>query len=306
MGTEEQKKIILRFMADRFLDFGDEYISHKEISENCDMDENDVKKICTNLEVEGFVQNSNVGKSHKITTNGLILLESYSSGSGSGPKFSQINDVVKRGLFKIKMSNPEVEAGVVEAGRKYHLRDGLFYVVLIDLAGSTLASSKMSSSVFNKWIKNFLSITKDSLNAKQRNLTVFVKFIGDGALFLFRNFDDILDWKNNVDDWCSRHNDRCKKEGKLDFYQYHHKTIIHLSEVYFDQKDSEVNAFGVNVVFKIEKKFARSEIGITDTVRQVIIQDINSGKFRIDNADCYSPDEDEGYKIPLWKLVHVQ
>jgi hypothetical protein len=164
----------------------------------------------------------------------------------------------------------------------------------------------MSGTVFNQWIKNFLSITRDALNAKQRNLAVFVKFIGDGALFLFRNFDDILDWKNRVDESCSRHNDRCKKEGRLEFYKYHHKTVIHLSEVYFDQKDSEINAFGVNVVFKIEKKFARSEIGITDAVRQVIMQDINSGKFRIDITECYSIDEDAGSKIPLWKLVPVQ
>ncbi len=135
---------------------------------------------------------------------------------------------------------------------------------------------------------------------------MYVKSIGDGALFLFRNFDDILDWKNKVDESCKHYNDICRKEGKLDFHQYHHKTIIHLGEVYFDLENYDANAFGVNLVFKVEKKFGKDEIGITDAVKQIILQEINCGKFKVNNADSYSLDEKGDAIIPLWKLTPMR
>lgn len=306
-GMEEQKRKILRFLGERFKESPDDIFSDKAIAKYCDVNETEVKKICYFLEEEGLIQNkrSSRNPSYKITTNGLILLESYSTGStpGAGIALSQFKEFVKHTLDKIHVMDAEVQEGVIEVGKKHNLKDGLFYVALIDLAGSTIASSKMSGAEFNDWIKKFIGITRDALNIKKRNLGVFVKSIGDASLFLFRNFYDVLDWKNKVDELCSQHNEICKKEGKLHLYQYYHKTIIHLSEVYFDRTNSDTNAFGVHLVFKVEKRFGKNEIGITETVKQIILQEINAGKFRINNADSYSLDESGEYKIPLWKLT---
>jgi predicted transcriptional regulator len=310
MGKDDaEKRMILRFLGDTFTNSPDNTTSYKVIAKNCGLEEGQAKSICLYLEGEGFIQNDKRSGDHsyKITTNGLILLEGYSTGTeGTATKLSQINKLIKSGLDRIKTTNAEVQTGIVDAGRKYHLRDGLFYIVLVDLAGSTLASSRMNSIAFNEWIKKFLQITKEALSSKTRNLAVYVKSVGDGALFLFRNFDDILEWKNKVDELCNMHNDKCRTEGKLDFYQYRHKTIIHLSDVYFDSTNSDVNAFGVNLIFKLEKKFGKDDIGITDAVKQIILQDINSGKFRINEIESYSLDEDGNYKIPLWKLIPIQ
>jgi len=304
---EEQKRKVLRFLGERFTKTPDNIFSDKDIAKYCNADETEVKKLCHYLEGEGLIQNAKGGikdPSYKITINGLILLESYSSGStpGAGIGLSQFKEFVKHSLDKIQVTNVEVQAGVVEVGKKHNLRDGLFYAVLIDLAGSTIASSKMSGAEFSEWIKKFIRITKAAPDAKERNLAVFVKSMGDASLLLFRNFYDILDWKNKVDELCSHHNNSCKKEGKPDFYQYHYKTIIHITEVYFDRANSDTNAFGVHLVFKVEKKFGRGDIGITDAVKQIILQEINAGKFKINNVDSYSLDENGVYSIPLWKL----
>lgn len=305
-GEEERRKI-LQLLADNLAKNPDGFITDKAIAKNCGTNEATVKEICTGLKEGGLIQSkTKEGQdSFRISTNGLIVLEGYSRASGEGNQVSKINQAIKRGFGKLRISSEEIQADVIEIGRKYHLRDGLFYIVLIDLAGSTNASLKMEGVVFDEWIKRFLSITKEALNTKRRNLAVFVKSIGDGSLFLFRNFNDILEWKNRVDEFCVSHNTRCHNEGKLVFHHYHHKIIIHLSEVYFDEENSDINSFGVNLVFKIEKRFSKSEVGITDAVRHLIVQDINAGKFRIHDAESYSV-ENADYQIPLWKLVTIQ
>jgi len=309
--NEEQKRKILRFLSEKYNESKNSFFSTDEVAQECTLDNTEVKRYCASLEEEGLIQRDDMdekSKSYQVTLDGLILLESYSSSrsSGTGVGLSKFTESVKRGLDKIQMRNLELQAGVVEAGRKHKLMDGLYYVVLIDLSGSTIASSKMRGNTFSEWVKRFIQITKDAQNASKRNIAVHIKSIGDGSLFLFRNFDDILDWKNQVDKLCKHHNDLCKKEGKLDFHQYHHKTIIHLGEVYFDLENSDANAFGINVVFKIEKKFGKGEIGITDAVKQVLLQEINSGKFKIDSTSSYSLDETGDSIIPLWKLTVME
>jgi len=306
---EKQKRKVLRFLGDKFEESNDDFYSEKTISQNCNIDETEVKKICSSLEKEGLIQNDKkIGKdySYKIAMDGLVLLETYFiSRTPEALAFSKFKEITKRGLDKMNKINSELQDGVVEVGKKHHLRDGLYYLVLIDVAGSTLASSKMNGSEFHEWVKKFIRIAKEALNIRKRNLSVFVKSIGDGALFLFRNFDDILDWKNKVDESCRFHNDSCTKAGKLDFYQFHHKTIIHLGEVFFDRENYDANAFGINIVFKVEKKFGKDEIGITEAVKQIILPEINTGKFKISDADKYSFDEKEDAVIPLWKLTII-
>jgi len=307
--NEEQKRKILRFLGDRFTESSDNFYSEKIIAQNCNIDESEVKKICLSLEREGLIQNWNRNTedhSYKIKMDGLVLLETYlTSKPPEVIALSKFKEITKLGLDKMQQLNTEVQTGVVEIGMKHNLRDGLYYVVLIDVSGSTTASSKMNGTEFHEWIRKFIRITKEALNTRKKNLCVFVKSIGDGALFLFRNFDDILEWKNNVDESCRRHNDICTKAGKLDFHQFHHKTIIHLGEVYFDRENYDANAFGINLVFKVEKKFGGDEIGITEAVKQIILPEINAGKFRINNVDSYSLDEKGDATIPLWKLTIV-
>ena len=306
---EEQKRKILRFLSDQYSKSNEAFSSCKIIAKNCGIEKDDIEKLCKLMIKEELIEPDprNVNEYYKISIDGMILLESYSNSNaiGSGVTLSAFAGKVRQGLDKIQVRNQELEAGVVEVGKKHHLRDGLYYVVLIDISGSTVASSKMKGTIFYDWIKKFIQITKTALNVKQRNLAVYVKSIGDGVLFLFRNFEDILDWKNKVEQLCMEHNEFCKKEGKLDYYQYFYKIIIHTSEIYFDTANFDITAFGVNLVFKIEKSFSKNEIGITDAVRQIILQEINSGNFKVESAGEFTMGEKSDESVSLWKIKQI-
>ena len=192
-------------------------------------------------------------------------------------------------------------SSLTEAGKKHHLSNGLYYIVLIDLSGSTVAAGKMSGIEYPKWIEGFENITKAALNFLPNNITVHIKTIGDGCLFLFGNFDDILSWRTRVQTLCLEYNQKCKSDLKPDFYLYYNKIIVHIGEVYFDESGKDTNSFAVNVVFKIEKEFLKNDLGITEAVKQVIVPEINSGRFGIEKGNDYTLEEAK-ISIPLWKL----
>jgi predicted transcriptional regulator len=304
--NEGRKRKILRYLGDKFAESNEGFFSEKLISSNCNIEETEVTRICSSLVKQRLLQSetNSKGKAYKIEMDGLVLLETLiPSKPLESAAISKFKEITKKGLAQIQNRNAEIQDGVVEIGKKHKLHDGLYYLVLIDISGSTVASSKMKGSEFHEWIRKFMGMAKEALITRKRNLCVFVKSTGDGALFLFRNFDDILDWKKKVDESCRDHNDICMKVGRLDYHQYHYKTIIHLGEVFFDKENYDANAFGVNMVFKVEKKFGRDEIGITEAVKQIILPEINTGKFKVFNADNYVLDENEETSIPLWNLT---
>lgn len=191
---------------------------------------------------------------------------------------------------------------LLKVAEEYNLRSGLYYIGLIDLSGSTVASSKLSKSQNDEWVGGFANLAQKALDFPAKNTAVFLKTIGDGSLFLFRNFDDILEWRSNVSKLCEEHNKRSVANGNPDFYQYYFKLIVHLGEVLIDLKKKDARSFALNIVFKIEKQFDKGSLGITEAVKQAIIEEINSGRFEIEKtSEDYVIDE-SSIKIPLWKL----
>ena len=168
---------------------------------------------------------------------------------------------------------------VKQMGRGQHLRPGLYYVVLIDLVGSSIASSKINPEENKKRIKQFIGFTKQALPLSSKNYLTFVKDIGDASLFLFSNFQDILQWATKTDLLCNEYNQKCIEKQKSEIYQMHSKKCIHLGEVFFDN-DSDPIALSINQISKIEKEFSKDQLGITDAVKQVILPRINSNQLR--------------------------
>ena len=185
--------------------------------------------------------------------------------------------------------------------KRHNLKNGLYYIVLTDLSGSTDASDKMRRAEYPGWVNGFIEITKNALNFTHRNDAAWGLKCGDGSLFLFRNFEDILEWRNNFISLCNEYNKKCKS-GKIKLPEYHNKIIVHLGEVDFDKEDQDLKSFAVNVVFKIEKKFEKGDFGITEGVKQTILPEIRSGRFGIKKGVKFSMDE-KSIIIPLWKLI---
>ena len=78
------------------------------------------------------------------------------------------------------------------------------------------------------------------------------------------------------------------------------RKIIHIGEVLFDETQ-EPNAWVINVISKIEKNVDSGEIGFTETVRQMIIPEINSGKISITKYFTFEI-KDGNYSVDVWKL----
>lgn len=177
---------------------------------------------------------------------------------------------------------------------------GLYYVVLIDLVGSTKASYQLSPEENISRIKRFIGYIKDALEiSNPKNHAVFIKDIGDAALFLFADFQDILNWANTVDESLKKYNDRCINEGKKEIYQMFSKKCVHLGEVHFEE--SNPIALAINQIFKIEKEFKGGQLGVTDAVRHVILPRINSGQVIIEKiTEATFPGEN--VPTPLWSI----
>lgn len=214
---------------------------------------------------------------------------------------SSMKDAMMSSLALFEVMKTKVLNSLDEAGKKYELNNGLYYIVLIDLSGSTKAAGKISGAEYPKWIEGFIKIIRDALNFTHKNIAIYVKSIGDGSLFLFGNFDDIVNWRSNVYNLCDAHNKKSKEKNEQEHFQYRHKIITHIGEVYFNEDRTDTNSFPVSITFKIEKQFDKDDFGITEAVKQVITPEINSGRFTIDKNKEYRID-DLDITIPLWKL----
>jgi class 3 adenylate cyclase len=185
--------------------------------------------------------------------------------------------------------------------RKRQFRAGLYYIVLIDLVGSTRASAEIKPDENVKRINQFVDFTKDALKAiKHPERAQFIKEIGDASLFTFNNFEDILEWSKNLDERLEAYNKECEHTGKPTIFQMFTKKCVHLGEVHFDKVSNPI-AFAINQVFKIEKEFTKDQLGITDSVRQVILPRIKAKQIILNKViDVYLAGDEN--PSPLWSI----
>lgn len=181
---------------------------------------------------------------------------------------------------------------------------GLYYVVFVDLVGSAVASTKIGPDENAKRIKNFIKFTTTAWKAiSPRNTVLFVREIGDGVLFIFSNFEDILNWVRKLDEYCKRYNKSRKVAGKPAVYKLSFKRVVHLGEVHYLDSKSPI-ALAVNQLFSIEKKISGEVFVVTDPVREVILANINSGQL---SARMAMKVRFPGHKSrrPLW-LISIE
>jgi len=220
-----------------------------------------------------------------------------------------VDNISKQVLKKSKNTFPSKQSLVDNSIKQIHnLRDkkeikpGLYYIVFIDLTGSSVASSKIGPEENKKRIDHYISLTQKALPKQPLSLSVFIKSIGDGALFLFSNFEDIKNWSNEVERFCDEYNAKCITSEKPEIFQMYSKICIHLGEVHFNDKLDPI-ALAVNQLFKIEKDFEKAPLGVTDVVRQVIIPRINSGELESEKIKDVTL---IGEKIPrsIWTIAY--
>lgn len=134
------------------------------------------------------------------------------------------------------------------------IRNGLYYVVLVDLVGSTKFAAEHGNEKAGQRVKHFVTSSFNALNeAKVKNVGLFVKEIGDAVLFIFQHFPDIVRWRAGFARWLNLFD----KVNPIEI-----RTCVHLGEVYLEGVNPL--SLGVSQCFKMEKKVAGGDIVLTD------------------------------------------
>lgn len=188
-------------------------------------------------------------------------------------------------------------------------RPGLYYVVLIDLVGSTKASLHLGHELNKRRIETFIAATVEALGQiSPQNYVQFVKEIGDASLFIFSSFHDLYSWWQKAEENFEAYNQEIEHEDELEeqqlpIFRLSAKTVVHLGEVSFSEGKNPV-AFAVNQVFKIEKLFTAGQLGATDAVKEAAAPNLIDLKLTpTRHTDVLLPEMQND--TPTWILAHA-
>lgn len=166
-----------------------------------------------------------------------------------------------------------------ELERHSQLRPGVYYIVLVDLCGSTTSLDKLGQNLGTQRIQAFVLAAIQALDkVKLRSTALPLKDAGDAMLFIFTSFSDVVDWWRTAhaefnamsDHFLGEHaetHDMTPEE--VDMFRIRARTVVHLGEVAFTENSNPI-ANAVSHTFKAEKHFEAGELGCTEVVRTII------------------------------------
>jgi class 3 adenylate cyclase len=175
-------------------------------------------------------------------------------------------DTIQREFLKYAPAYAQKEAAeaiakVRELQSQGVIRDGVYYLVLVDLVGSTKFSVEHGNDAIKKRIELFIKASFDALNnSRKSNVGLFIKEIGDAVLYLFQHFPDVLRWKAKLDEWLSVY-------GKLTDEPFVVRTCVHIGEVSMDGVNPL--SLGVSQTFKMEKSVQGGDLVLTDSAYHI-------------------------------------
>jgi class 3 adenylate cyclase len=149
----------------------------------------------------------------------------------------------------------EAIARVSELQSQGVLRTGIYYLVLVDLVGSTEFTATHGNKAAADRIRLFVTSSFNGLNnASLKNIGLFVKEIGDAVLFVFSHFTDVLSWLHYFRAFLKIFSQSSKEP-------YVVRTCIHLGEVSLDGVNPL--SLGVSQTFKMEKAVKGGDVVLT-------------------------------------------
>jgi class 3 adenylate cyclase len=145
---------------------------------------------------------------------------------------------------------------VMELQMQGVLRNGLYYIVLVDLVGSTVFCAQHGNDAMVTRLECLVRGAFSALNeAEIKNVGLFVKEIGDAVLFIFHHFPDILKWRTQFEE-------ALKVFGKISGEPFVIRTCIHVGEVFLQGVNPL--SLAVSQTFKMEKQVGGGEIVLTE------------------------------------------
>jgi len=172
-------------------------------------------------------------------------------------------DDIRLEFRRFAPSYAQDEAGValdkiVELQSQGLVRSGLYYLVLVDIVGSTEYMADHGNPTADKRIEWFVKCSLNAIgNTKLTNTAIFIKELGDAVLLIFQCFPDVLKWQHEF-------------EGYLKLYKTNDKpdripirTCVHVGDVIL--RGVNPVALAVSQLFKFEKTVAEGDIVLSAT-----------------------------------------
>lgn len=153
------------------------------------------------------------------------------------------------------------------------INNGLYYIVLADLVGSTKYLSAKGNEKAAARIIHFVQAGVDAFsNIEKENQAYFLKEIGDSILFLFSNVKDVLAWQSEFN----------QNLSKLSVYAdeaFQIRTCVHLGEV--SLHDDNPLCLSVSETFKMEKLVKPGKIVFSDAASRVAMPSLLGSNYQV-------------------------
>jgi class 3 adenylate cyclase len=142
---------------------------------------------------------------------------------------------------------------IIELQSQGLARSGLYYLVLVDVVGSTAFMAENGNDAAAKRIESFVTAAINAItHINLTNTAIFLKEIGDSVLLIFQCFPDILKWQIEL-------------ESYLEAFAYSPRiqvrTCVHLGDVIL--RGVNPIALAVSQLFKFEKHVAGGDIALS-------------------------------------------
>jgi class 3 adenylate cyclase len=158
--------------------------------------------------------------------------------------------------FAPAYARAEAEAAldkIIELQSQGLARSGLYYLVLVDLVGSTAYMAEHGNSAADQRIEHFVKSTLDAIgHIELTNTAIFIKEIGDAVLLIFQCFPDILKWQAEFEDYLALWSQRDAAE------RIEVRTCVHIGDVIL--RGVNPVALAVSQLFKFEKAVLGGDI----------------------------------------------
>lgn len=150
----------------------------------------------------------------------------------------------------------EALAKIIELQGQGLVRSGLYYVVLVDVVGSTAYMAEHGNSAADKRIEHFVTAALNAIGQTTlTNTAIFLREIGDAVLLIFQCFPDILKWQVQLESYLALF------KPQDDAHRIGIRTCVHIGDVIL--RGVNPVALAVSQVFKFEKSVAEGDIALS-------------------------------------------
>lgn len=141
---------------------------------------------------------------------------------------------------------------IIELQSQGLARSGLYYLVLVDIVGSTAYITEHGNSAGDQRIEHFVKSALDAIvHIELTNTAIFIKEIGDAVLLIFQCFPDVLKWQDQFEShltlWERDDTDRINI-----------RTCVHIGDVIL--RGVNPVALAVSQLFKFEKAVSSGDV----------------------------------------------